>query len=160
MHDLVIREVAPGDDTAITLLLGGLDAESCYRRWFTGAVDLRRATEWAIHPERVHATGLLALVGEEVVGHAVLIPAGGGRGEVAFEVAARWRHHGVAGALLDRLVEVAAARGLARVFAEVLPENVDMLAVLREHGDHTESRHDGVVSVTIPVPAQASSISP
>ncbi|MEA2130553.1 MAG: hypothetical protein QOJ85_3444, partial [Solirubrobacteraceae bacterium] len=29
--------------------------------------------------------------------------------------------------------------------------NADMLAVLREHGEHAESRHRGVVTVTIPV---------
>ena len=79
-------------------------------------------------------------------------PAAGGRAEVAFEVAAQWRHHGIASALLNRLLESAAYRGLHEVYAEVLPENANMLAVLREHGEHAESRDQGIVSVTLPAP--------
>jgi GNAT superfamily N-acetyltransferase len=81
----------------------------------------------------------------------VLVPLSSGRGEVAFEVAAPWRHHGIAGALLERLIAAAGAHDLREVYADVLPENTDMLAVLREHGRHAESREGGVVSVTIPV---------
>jgi GNAT superfamily N-acetyltransferase len=97
---LRIREVCAGDEAAIERLLGGLDAVSRYRRWFSGGVDIRGAEEWAAHPERVDAMGLLACMGDEPVGHAVLIPSGDGRAEVAFEVASPWRRHGIASALL------------------------------------------------------------
>jgi len=136
---VIIREVGAGDEALIERLLGGLDAQSRYRRWFTGGVDIRGAEQWAAHPERVGGVGLLALIDGEPVGHAALIPGRDGRGEVAFEVAAPWRRHGIAGALLQRLIEAAAARGLHAVYADVLPENADMLAVLREHGEHEES---------------------
>lgn len=132
-------------------MLGGLDAEARYRRWFTGGVDIRGAEDWAAHPERMGGVGLLAFAGDEPVGHAVLIAGRDGRGEVAFEVAAPWRRHGIAGALLDRLLDAAGERGLREIYAEVLPENADMLAVLREHGQHAESRHGNVVIVTLPV---------
>lgn len=148
-----IHEVRPGDEAAITQLIGGLDAQSRYRRWFTWGVDIGRAADWAAHPMAHHAVGLLALVGTEPVGHAVLVPSADGCGEIAFEVAAPWRHHGIAGTLLARLLVIARARGLHELFAEVLPENADMLAVLREHGDHAESARGGVVTVTVPVPA-------
>jgi GNAT superfamily N-acetyltransferase len=147
---MLIREVRPGDEAAIDDLLGGLDAESRYRRWFTGGVDIRGAEDWAAHPERVAGVGLLAFIGEQPVGHAVLIPTGDGRAEVAFEVAAQWRRHGIAGALLERLIDEAADRGLREVYADVLPENADMLAVLREHGEHRESHAGGIVIVTLP----------
>jgi GNAT superfamily N-acetyltransferase len=146
---LLIREVRAGDDAAIERLLGGLDAESRYRRWFTGGVDIAGAERWAAHPERVGAVGLLAFAGEEPVGHAVLVPATAARAEVAFEVAAPWRRHGIAGALLQRLIELAAARGFREVYADVLPENADMLAVLREHGEHAEAREGGVLILTL-----------
>jgi GNAT superfamily N-acetyltransferase len=149
---MLIREIRPGDEAAIDELLGGLDAESRYRRWFTGGVDIRGAEDWAAHPERVTAVGLLAFIGDRPVGHAVLIPTGDGRGEVAFEVAAQWRRHGIASALLERLLGAAADRGLREVYADVLPENADMLAVLREHGEHVESRKGGIVIVTLPAP--------
>ena len=147
-----IREVRSGDEVAIDRLLGGLDAESRYRRWFTGGVDISGAEDWAAHPERVGGVGLLAFIAGQPVGHAVLVPAGGERAEVAFEVAAQWRRRGIATALLNRLLEVAADRGLREVYADVLPENADMLAVLREHGEHAESRDQGIVSVTLPAP--------
>ena len=148
-----IREVRAGDEGAIDQLLGGLDAESRYRRWFTGAVDISGAEDWAAHPERMGGVGLLAFVDGHPVGHAALIPAGDKRAEVAFEVAAQWRRRGIATALLNRLLEVAADRGLREVYADVLPENADMLAVLREHGEHGESRDEGVVVVTFPPPS-------
>jgi RimJ/RimL family protein N-acetyltransferase len=149
--DVRIREVRAGDSAAIKRLIVGLDAESRYRRWFTAAIDIGRAADWAAHPERDDAVGLLALAEGEPVGHAVLIPLPDGRGEIAFEVAAAWRHHGIAGALLEHLLAVGGARGLHELYADVLPDNTDMLAVLREHGPHAESRSDGVVTVTLPV---------
>ena len=150
--EITIRRVTAGDEAAITCLIDGLDAESRYRRWFTGAIDVRRAVEWASHPERVEAIGLLAFAGDEPVGHAVMIPAPGGRAEIAFEVAAAWRYHGVAGTLLEELLTAATARDLTELYACVLGENADMLAVLREHGEHSETREGSVVTVTVPVP--------
>lgn len=131
-----IVPVGPGDDERLRTLIAGLDARSLFRRYFTGGVDVDAAVQWAAHPERSGAVGLLALAGEEVAGHGVLVPSPSGEGaaEVAFEVAAPWRRHGVASALLEALLETAAARGIARVTAEVLAENGDMLAVFAEHG--------------------------
>jgi RimJ/RimL family protein N-acetyltransferase len=149
--DIAIRELRAGDEAAIDHLITGLDPESRFLRWFSAGVDIHAAIDWAAHPERSHAVGLLAFAGEEPVGHAVLIVLHDGRGEVAFEVAAPWRHHGIAGALLRRLLVIAAARGLHEVYADVLPGNRNMLAVLREHGEHAETRHDGIITVTIPV---------
>lgn len=148
---VTFREVGPGDEAAIEHLLGGLDLESRYLRWFTGGVDVLAAEDWAAHPDRHAALGLLAFAGSEAVGHGTLIPASGGRGEVAFEVAAGWRHRGIAGALLRRLMEAAQTRGLRELYAEVLSENADMLAVMRESGPHVESRDGGVTTVTVPV---------
>jgi GNAT superfamily N-acetyltransferase len=153
--EIVIREVRRGDDAAIAHLLGGLDLGSRYQRWFTGGVDVVAEEEWAAHPERCCAVGLLAFAGAEPVGHAVLIPIPDGRGEVAFEVAAPWRRHGIAGALLERLLAAAAERGLHEVYADVLSGNADMLAVMREHGPHSESCDGSVTTVALPVTAVA-----
>jgi GNAT superfamily N-acetyltransferase len=160
MPALLIREVRSGDEAAIEQVLGGLDAESRYRRWFGAGIDIRQAEDWAAHPERVGGVGLLAFVGDEPVGHAVLIPTGDGRGEVAFEVAAPWRRHGIASAFLQRLLDVAGERELREIYADVLPQNADMLAVLREHGEHTESRDGGVAIVTIAAPAAPPAVAP
>jgi GNAT superfamily N-acetyltransferase len=147
-----IREVRAGDEAAIEHLIAGLDPESRFLRWFSAGVDIRWAADWAAHPARFSAVGLLAFAGAETVGHATIVPLADGRGEVAFEVAAPWRHHGIAGRLLVGLLEIASARGLHEIYADVLPCNADMLAVLREHGEHAESCRDGVMTLTIPVP--------
>jgi GNAT superfamily N-acetyltransferase len=147
-----IRELRAGDEAALDNLITGLDPESRFLRWFSAGVDIHAAIDWAAHPGRSHAVGLLAFAGEEPVGHAVIIVLDDGRGEVAFEVAAPWRHHGIAGALLERLLVVAAGRGLREIYADVLPGNRNMLAVLREHGEHAEALRDGIITVTIPVP--------
>jgi RimJ/RimL family protein N-acetyltransferase len=153
--NICIREVRAGDEAAIERLLTGLDQESRSKRWFSAGVDIRQAGDWAAHPARNHAVGLLAFAGEEPVGHAAVISVGDGRGELAFEVAAPWRHHGIAGALLDQLVELARGSDLHEIYADVLPGNADMLAVLREHGEHTESHHEGIVTLTLPVPRRS-----
>jgi GNAT superfamily N-acetyltransferase len=162
--NICIREVRAGDEAAIDRLIGGLDSESRFMRWFSAGVDIGRAADWAAHPGRFAAVGLLAFAGDEPVGHAAIVALDDGRGEVAFEVAAPWRHHGIAGALLERLLLIASARGLREIYADVLPRNADMLAVLREHGEHAESRTGGVMTLTIAVPGvptgQAPSSSP
>ena len=152
--NITIRELRAGDEAAVDQLITGLDPESRFLRWFSAGVDIHAAIDWAAHPGRSHAVGLLAFAREEAVGHAVLIVLDDGRGEVAFEVAAAWRHHGIAGALLERLLVIAAARGLHEIYADVLPGNRNMLAVLREHGEHAEALRDGIITVTIPVAAR------
>lgn len=146
---LVIRPVRPGDEDAVAALLAGLDDRARYTRWFTGAVDLHRQVDWAAHPERADAVGLLAFVHGEIAGHGVLVPRDETVGEVAFEVAERWRHQGIAGRLLAALCDAARERGMRQVSAEVLAMNHEMLAVFREYGEVSERRVDGAVGVEI-----------
>ncbi len=147
-----VRPVAPGDLPALDSLLSALDSRARYRRWFTAAADVHRAAAWAADPGRNGAVGLVAIAPDgELVGHAALVPMDEARAEVCFEVAASWRHHGVAGGLLAELAGRALGQGLRTLVAEVLPENADMLAVLREHGPCRERREDGVVDLELPL---------
>jgi len=147
-----VRPVAPGDLPALDSLLSALDSRSRYRRWFTAAADVHRAAAWAADPGREGAVGLVAVSPEgELVGHAALVPMDDARAEVCFEVAAPWRHHGVAGGLLAELARRALDQGLLTLVAEVLPANADMLAVLREHGPCRERRGDDVVDLDLPL---------
>ena len=152
--EFTIREVRRGDEAGIDRLLEGLDGRSRYRRWFSAGVDIERAVEWAAYPELVDAVGLLAVVDGDFVGHGVLVVAPDGGGEVAFEVAAPWRRHGVATALLEGLLDLAGSRGLREVHATVLCDNADMLAVMRGRGAHSDSTSGGTVAVTLPVAAR------
>jgi GNAT superfamily N-acetyltransferase len=151
---VVVRAVKPGDLDALDALMSSLDPQARCRRWFTGAVDVHRAAAWAAHPQRDAAVGLVATTADgRIVGHAALVPMDEARGEVCFEVAADWRHLGIAGTLLAELDRRAARRGLTMLVAEVLSENADMLAVLREHGPCGEHRDGDVVEVTLQVGA-------
>jgi RimJ/RimL family protein N-acetyltransferase len=153
VHWWRLRPVRPEDLAAIEALLDGLDDRDRYRRWFTAAVNLHRAALWATHPERQGGVGLVADAGGRVVGHGALAPIDARRAEVAFEVAADWRHHGIAGRILQELDRAAASRGVEVLEADVLPGNRDMLLVFREHGPCTTTTQDGVVHVVMPVQA-------
>lgn len=122
---VLIRPVEPDDLPALDALLDSLDAQSRYRRWFTGGADVHQAALWAAHPEPQSAVGLVATTSDGgLVGHAALVPyADGTRAEVCFEVAAPWRRHGIAGRLLAELDRQAQCRGITTLVAEVLPEN-------------------------------------
>jgi GNAT superfamily N-acetyltransferase len=146
-----LRPVEPTDLAAIEALLGDFDEDDRCRRWFTPAVDLHKAALWAAHPERQAGVGLVAEADGRIVGHGALAPIDPRRAEVAFEVAAPWRHHGIAGRILGELHRAAAVRGIATLEAEVLPVNRDMLQVFCEHGPCAMTTEDGVTHVVMPV---------
>jgi GNAT superfamily N-acetyltransferase len=151
---VVIRPVEPADLDALDTLLSGLDGPSRYRRWFSAATDVHRAAAWAAHPEANDAVGLVAsALDGDLVGHGAFVAIDDVSAEVCFEVAAPWRHHGVAGLLLAELERQAQRRGIATLVAEVLPENADMLAVLREHGPCHEHNDGGVTEIRLAVAA-------
>jgi RimJ/RimL family protein N-acetyltransferase len=150
-----LRPVEPTDLAAIEALLGDFDEEDRCRRWFTPAVDLHKAALWAAHPDRQAGVGLVAEADGRIVGHGALAPIDPRRAEVAFEVAAPWRHHGIAGHILDALDRAAAERGIASFEADVLPVNRDMLHVFLEHGPCAMRTEDGVTHVVMPVRTDA-----
>jgi GNAT superfamily N-acetyltransferase len=151
---VTVRAVVPGDLPRLDALLSGLDEHGRRRRWFSGAIDIHSAIAWAAEPELHHAVGLVAITAQdELVGHAAFVVIDDASAEVCFEVAAPWRHHGVAGTLLSELERRAARRGLRTLVADVLPQNADMLAVLREHGTCREHREDDICVVELAVDA-------
>jgi GNAT superfamily N-acetyltransferase len=128
------RSVFADDESAILGFLTGLSAESRRRRFFTGAIDLRAETRPEIAGEVGDHHGLLArAAGLGVVGHGIYVRTpGSARAEVAVEVVDDLHHLGVPTQLVIRLARHAEDRGIALFFAEVLPENRDMLAVFRD----------------------------
>ena len=122
------------DEPAILEFLTHLSAESRRRRFFTGAIDLRAETHREMTGEVADHHGLLARAPAlGVVGHAIYVRVPRTtRAEVAVEVADDLHHLGLATQLVIRLAQHAEAHQIARFFAEVLPENRDMLAVFRD----------------------------
>lgn len=109
--------------------------------------ELERATAQDVH-RRVtlitEADGRIIGIGEY---HAV---PNGAEAEVAFAVADKHQHEGVATVLLEDLALIARAAGFERLVAETLPGNTAMLSVFRAVGlVHRNWFEDGVVHVEL-----------
>jgi GNAT superfamily N-acetyltransferase len=132
-------DASADDESAILEFLTHLSAQSRRRRFFSAAIDLRAETHRELIDERADHHGLLAWSGElGVVGHAIYVRLpNGSRAEVAVEVADDLHHRGLATQLIIRLARHAEAHEITRFFAEVLPENRDMLAVFADAFDTT-----------------------
>ncbi len=129
-----VRTVTPNDEAAIFEFLTCLGEGSRRLRFFTAAADLRGEARRGAAGDDAEHHGLVALAaGRGVVGHAtyVRLPAAD-RAEVAVEVADDLHHLGLATLLMIRLARFAEEHQIPRFFAEVLPENRDMLAVFRD----------------------------
>lgn len=129
-----LRPVGVDDESEILEFLTNLSAESRRRRFFDAAIDLRAEThrELALPPADQH--GLLArIAGRGVVGHAIYVRLPlTTRAEVAVEVADDVHHLGLATQLMIGLAQHAEECHITHFFANVLPENKDMLAVFRD----------------------------
>jgi GNAT superfamily N-acetyltransferase len=132
---ILVRPVQPDDKKRISDAFQALSPESRYRRFFAplqslSTQDLRYLTEVdhedhealvAVNPENAMIIGVARYVRSEDPAEA----------EVAVVVGDPWQQHGVASALLERLVERARAAGIERFVALVLSENEDGLEFFR-----------------------------
>src|SRR5580700_8601718 len=112
------------------------------------------------HESRSGRVALLALVADEVVGcasyDALSDPAEAGTtAEVAFAVADRMHHRGIATLLLEHLVSFARTHQINAFTAETLSENTPMLKVFADAGLPVQRHYeDGVVEMTFPLPSE------
>jgi GNAT superfamily N-acetyltransferase len=142
-----VRTVTVQDEASIFEFLTALADGSRRLRFFSAAVDLRiEARRGAAGDDSDHHGLLATAPGRGVVGHAIYVRTPqSGRAEVAVEVADDFHHLGLATLLVIRLAQFAEQRQITCFFAEVLPENRDMLAVFRDgFGATTHSRRDEV----------------
>ena len=129
--EVSFSSVRAEDEPAIVEFLTDLSAESSRRRFFSVAIDLRKETHRELTGAVADHYGLLARIpGLGIVGHAIYARSPlATRAEVAVEVADDLHHFGLATQLVIRLAQHAEDRQITQFFAEVLPENRDMLAV-------------------------------
>ena len=149
---VVARSVTLEDEHAIWRFLTELSIDSQRLRFFTGAADLRaEARRGAAGDDADHHGVLASAPGRGVVGHATYVRvAGSDRAEVAVEVADDLHHLGLATLLMIRLARWAEAHQIMRFFAEVLPENHDMLAVFHDAFVTTTRRGVDAIEVEFP----------
>ncbi len=150
----VIRAIRPDDRANILAGFSALEPKTIYARFFGHRKALGEDEVWRLtHPDGVREAVLVATVGssggETIVG---LAHYNGGpeSAEIAFIVEEDFQGRGIAGLLLQCLVQVARKNGIARFEAHVLPTNAPMLSVLRRSGLPVEEREDdGIVTVTL-----------
>jgi acyl-CoA synthetase (NDP forming)/GNAT superfamily N-acetyltransferase len=160
-----IRPADPADFDAVRAMHEAMSPDNTYLRFFnlsrmaaeTEAQRICRDSE----PGRV---ALLALAAGEVVGCATYDtlsgPAGPGTtAEVAFAVADRMHHRGIATLLLEHLVSFARTQQISAFTAETLSENTPMLKVFADAGLPVQRHYeDGVVEMTFPLPSEGGGI--
>jgi acetate---CoA ligase (ADP-forming) len=152
-----VRAVTGDDEAAIWDFLTDLSIESRRLRFFSVAIDLRAQARRDARGEDADHHGVLAIApGRGIAGHAIYVRLPRSeRAEVAVEVAEDFHHLGLATLLVIRLAESAGSRRITHFFAEVLPENHDMLAVFRDGFAAVTRTRQGVVEVEFPTSSWA-----
>jgi hypothetical protein len=134
---MTVRQMVEEDVAGLDALYTGLSVEDAYRRFFSGFGGRGFAPTWYART-RDEGFGLVAVVDDGLPGARVVAEIGyvllpNGDAEFGLTVARDWR--GWLGPyLLDVLVEVAAARGIPNLEADILTENRPMQTVVRSRG--------------------------
>lgn len=147
---LRFRPIAPADLAALQRFHDRLSERSVRARFFGVLPHLsERQARYFTHLDGVDRFALVAVdpaEGDELV--AVVRfdrDPGTTRAEYAAVVADRWQGHGLGLALTRRLLDAARRRGIASLYALVLPDNVRMLGLLRDLGLPERIHDEGLV---------------
>lgn len=145
---VLIRPVVPEDEDAITELLASLSPGSRRNRFFSLTTDLEGEARRAVDVDQRTRYALVAIaIDGRIVAHAAYFAEPSGRAEVAWIVSDDHRGRGLGTLLLAHLAERAEEVGVGPFVAYVLPENHEMIEVLRESGVpmRTQRAHDQLV---------------
>jgi RimJ/RimL family protein N-acetyltransferase len=135
-RQIEIRAFRPEDSPAFIAAAGEVGPRSRYLRFFTLKREFsEKEREFFLNVDFDKHVALVALTEEAgqklIVGAARYVGVEPGKAEVAFTVIDRYQGQGIGAALLRHLTIVAREAGLREFIAEVLPENVSMLKVLK-----------------------------
>jgi RimJ/RimL family protein N-acetyltransferase/predicted CoA-binding protein len=151
---LRLRAPVVDDADALEVFFGGLSERSFYLR-FHGLRHVDRALiEHFLEPDWRDRGVLVGLAGEErIVAVAEFMRLRDETSaEVAFAVTDELQGRGVGTRLLEQLASRAAATGIERFVAQVLPENAAMLGVFRDAGFEVARELDcGEIEVRFPI---------
>ena len=155
---LRLRAPAAGDSDALQAFFSGLSERSLYLR-FHGLRRVDRALiEHFVEPDWTDRGVLVGVAGEDrIVAVAEFMRLRDeSSAEVAFAVADELQGRGIGTRLLEQLAARAAAAGIERFVAEVLPENAAMLGVFQDAGfEVARELGGGEVEVRFPIAATA-----
>ncbi len=148
----------PSDTDAVLELLAGLSERSLYLR-FHGAPKVRpQLVEPFLEPDWLDRGALVGTLADESGAERVVALASYARlrdplaAEVAFVVADAHQRRGIGTRLLEQLARRAAAVGIERFVAAVVPENRPMLHVFEDAGfEVSRVLESGTVEVAFPI---------
>ena len=149
---VLIRPAGPADFAAVKAMHEAMSPDNAYLRFFSASLLAAGRSP----PGSAAADLGTPRCSRCPATRSSAAPAMSGRAkkaEVAFAVADRMHHMGVATLLLEHLVSRARDDGIEALIAEVLAENTAMLRVFAGAGLPVRRRSDdGVIDVTVPLP--------
>lgn len=159
-RDYILRPLNPADDSRLQEFFYSHTEETIVRRYgFTVTrMSRERAFELVcVDQNKDLALGIFELQGPRQVIRAVgryYLDTDGKAGEMAFVVGENRRRAGMARTLVETMLQVAQARGLERLWAQVDRDNLPMLKLFRSLEAEEESGDDHhTLHVTIPIAA-------
>jgi GNAT superfamily N-acetyltransferase len=122
------RNLSAGDEPGLRAMFGRLSGETIYKRFH---MPFPRVPDSMLAHLMGHGGGrsLVAVAGDDIVGHALYAEEPGGGAEVALVVEDGWQSMGVGKLLLAGLAREAAGRGVETFTAVALGENRRVLAL-------------------------------
>jgi len=123
-----IRPVSLGDQDELREMLSRLSRETIHKRFY---LPMPHVPDWMLaylaDVDHYDKEALIALVGDEIVGHSMYARQEAREAEMAIVVEDRWQSRGIGRLLLGRLAEEAGQRGIESFTGTVLGENRDAL---------------------------------
>ncbi|HWC33528.1 MAG TPA: GNAT family N-acetyltransferase [Mycobacteriales bacterium] len=151
-----IRQLVPDDLAELEALYGRLSKEAMRMRFFSysqqvGQQDIKRMMRRTGRDQ----LSLVAVDGSRIIGVATLARSGAAdRAEFALIVDDERHGQGIGTLLIEHVIAAARRLGYARLHADVLSDNAEMLHVLRDLGAAPKMRaSSGVVDVDFVLPA-------
>ena len=134
-----IGALRPDDRADLLAAVGRVGARSLFRRFFAAKRGFtEQEIAFFVNVDFVDHVALVAAVEEDgrpvIVGGARYVVARPGTAEVAFAVVDEMQGHGIGAALMRHLAGLARDAGLDELVAEILPDNLPMLAVFERSG--------------------------
>ncbi|MFL6140341.1 MAG: GNAT family N-acetyltransferase [Labedaea sp.] len=138
-----VRAAEAADAEAVRTFLAALSADAQYQRFFTGLGTVSPSLVRELVAANPRQRNAVAVLGGEVIGHAMAASNADGAVELGVVVANDHRRRGVATRLVRTLLEQAALAGFDRLRMDVLCENRLVLDWIRRDLPDTEFERDG-----------------
>ncbi len=150
---VTIRVATPWDGKRLRGMFSRVSSEAIYRRFLIPYPDVPERTLALMLDVDHHGKEILvAVVEEEIVGHAMYVRLGdGSEAEMAIVVEDGWQSKGVGKLLLSELAERARLRGIEIFTGEVLGTNRRMLGLAAMFAGIDYAVKDGLYHVRMPL---------